>query len=608
LLKIFKHLEGLGWPALVIIALLIVQAYAELSLPQYMSEIVDIGIVQRGLPDMPPQLIEIKEAEGVDFSRIQLDYLLNKGSIMLAFSVVVMITAIAVSFLSARAGASMGRQLREKVFKKIISFSNAEIDRFSTASLITRSTNDIQQVQMAMIMSLQMMFKAPILGIGGVIKVVATETGMGWIVGAALGIILAIVIILMAVAMPVFKRMPLLIDRLNLVSREILTGTNVIRAFGREKDEEKRFESASTDLKLNQLFISRVMALMMPLMMLIMNGITVAIVWFGVRGVDYGDMMVGDMMAFITYTILIVMSFFMLTMMSVMLPRAIVSAKRLEEILATKVSINDPEKPLDEKLKTVPLKGFLSFENVSFRYPGALEDALAKLNFTANPGETTAIIGSTGCGKSTLLNLIPRFYEATGGRITLDGIDISKITQAKLRSLIGYVPQNAVLFSGDIASNIKFAGDFITDEQMIKAAKVAQASGFISEKENQYESEISQGGTNVSGGQRQRLSIARAIAKQAKIFLFDDSFSALDYQTDVALRKALKQYAKKATVIIVAQRINTILHSDKIIVLDEGEIAGIGTHEELLNSCEAYQEIANSQFSEEELRGKIAYE
>ncbi|MCL2050616.1 MAG: ABC transporter ATP-binding protein/permease [Lachnospiraceae bacterium] len=608
MLKIFKHLEGLGWPALVIIALLIVQAYAELSLPQYMSEIVDIGIVQRGLPDMPPQLIEIKEAEGVDFSRIQLDYLLNKGSIMLAFSVVVMITAIAVSFLSARAGASMGRQLREKVFKKIISFSNAEIDRFSTASLITRSTNDIQQVQMAMIMSLQMMFKAPILGIGGVIKVVATETGMGWIVGAALGIILAIVIILMAVAMPVFKRMPLLIDRLNLVSREILTGTNVIRAFGREKDEEKRFESASTDLKLNQLFISRVMALMMPLMMLIMNGITVAIVWFGVRGVDYGDMMVGDMMAFITYTILIVMSFFMLTMMSVMLPRAIVSAKRLEEILATKVSINDPEKPLDEKLKTVPLKGFLSFENVSFRYPGALEDALAKLNFTANPGETTAIIGSTGCGKSTLLNLIPRFYEATGGRITLDGIDISKITQAKLRSLIGYVPQNAVLFSGDIASNIKFAGDFITDEQMIKAAKVAQASGFISEKENQYESEISQGGTNVSGGQRQRLSIARAIAKQAKIFLFDDSFSALDYQTDVALRKALKQYAKKATVIIVAQRINTILHSDKIIVLDEGEIAGIGTHEELLNSCEAYQEIANSQFSEEELRGKIAYE
>ncbi|MCL2719553.1 MAG: ABC transporter ATP-binding protein/permease [Lachnospiraceae bacterium] len=601
MLKIFKHLKGLSWPVTAIISLLIIQAYCELALPQYMSEIVDIGITQRGVPDSTPLLISQQVAAGVDFSKIQLDYLLNKGSVMLAFSVAVMLTAIAVAFLSARAGASIGRQLRDKVFKKIVSFSNAEIDRFSTASLITRSTNDIQQVQMTAIICLQMVFKAPIIGFGGVIKVAATQTGMGWIIGVALGTILMIVIILMLVAMPVFKKMPVLMDRLNLVSREILTGTNVIRAFGREKYEEKRFDTASIDLKNNQLFVSRVMALMMPLMMFIMNGITLAIVWFGTRGVDYGDLMVGDMMAFITYTMLIVMSFLMLTMISVMLPRAIVSAKRIEEILKTEATIYDEKNSHDEKLDKV--EGIISFEDVSFRYPGADEDALENLQFAARPGETTAIIGSTGCGKSTLLNLIPRFYDVSAGRITLDGIDIRDITQAKLRSLIGYVPQKGVLFSGDIASNIKFAGNWISDGQMRNAAEIAQANEFINEKENHYEAEISQGGTNISGGQRQRLSIARAIAKQPKIFLFDDSFSALDYKTDIALRKALKQKTKDTTTIIVAQRINTILHANKIVVLDEGKIVGIGTHEELLKNCEAYQEIANSQFSEQELRG-----
>jgi ATP-binding cassette subfamily B protein len=598
---IFKHVKGLGWPVLAIIFFLMIQAYCDLALPQYMSDIVDIGITQRGIEDATPLFIAEQEAAGVDFSKIQMDYLWNKGSIMLVFSVVAMTAATLVSFFSARTGASMGKQLRDKVFRKIISFSSAEVDSFSTATLITRSTTDIQQVQMASIMILRMILLAPILGIGGIIKVAGTRSGMGWIIGVAVLVILIIVIILMIVAMPRFKKMPLLLDRMNLVSREILTGTNVIRAFSREKYEEKRFDVASTELKNNQLFVSRVMALMMPLMMLIMNIITLAIVWFGARGVDLGNLMVGDMMAFITYTMLIVMSFLMLSMISIMLPRAIVSAKRIDEILVTEATIHDHEKPLDEKLSL--LKGVINFEDVSFRYPGADEDALINLSFTANPGETTAIIGSTGCGKSTLLNLIPRFYDVTGGRIMIDDIDIRDITQKKLRNLIGYVPQKGVLFSGDITSNIKFAGDWISDGQMQDAAEVAQASDFIAEKEDQYESEISQGGTNVYGGQRQRLSIARAIAKQARIFLFDDSFSALDYKTDIALRKALNKKISDATVIIVAQRINTIIHADKIIVLDDGKIVGVGRHEELLGSCEAYQEIASSQLSEQELKG-----
>jgi len=599
LFSIFKHVKGLGLPAVAVIILLVIQAYFELSLPQYMSDIVDIGITQRGVPDSTPLAIAEQEAAGVDFSKTQMRYLLNKGGIMLAFSMIMMSAAILVGFFSARTGASMGMQLRDKVFRKIISFSNAEIDRFSTASLITRSTNDIQQVQMTAIMMLRMIFYAPILGIGGVIKVFGTRTGMGWIIGAAVGAVLILIIILLIIGMPKFKKMPILFDHMNLVSREILTGTNVIRAFGREKYEEKRFDSASTDLMNNQLFVSRVMALMMPLMMFIMNGITLIIVWFGAKGVDLGNLMVGDLMAFITYTMQIIMSFLMLSMISVMLPRALVSAKRVNEILVTEATINDIVNPLDEKVKSA--KGDISFENVSFCYPGASDDALTDLSFTACSGETTAIIGSTGCGKSTILNLIPRFYDVTAGRITLDGVDIRDISQSKLRSLIGFVPQKGVLFSGNITSNIKFAGDFITDEQMHDAAMVAQAADFIAEKDDNYESEISQGGTNVSGGQRQRLSIARAIAKQAKIFLFDDSFSALDYKTDIALRKALNKKINDATVIIVAQRINTILHADKIIVLDDGKIVGTGTHKELLKSCEEYCEIANSQLSEKEL-------
>ena len=601
MLKIFRHIRGVGWPVVAIILIIIVQVYFDLALPEYMSDIVDIGISKRGVPDSNPLLITQQEAAGVDFSKIQRDYLLNKGGYMLAFSVVVMLASIVISYLSARTGASIGKQLRDKVFKKIMSFSSAETDHFTTASLITRSTNDIQQVQMAAIMSLHMVFRAPIVGVGGFMKVAATETGMGWVIGIALCIIFLIVFSLIMFALPAFKKMPVLIDRLNLISREILTGINVIRAFGREKYEEKRFDEASSDLMDNQLFVSRVMALMSPLMILIMNGITISIVWFGVSRVDHGTLLIGDMMAFISYAVMIVMSFLLLTMVSVMVPRAAVSAKRIEEILSTEVTIHDNTHPHDEKLYKP--EGIIGFNDVSFRYPGALADVLSGISFTAHPGETTAIIGSTGCGKSTLINLIPRFYDVCGGSITIDGVDIRDISQSKLRSLIGYVPQKGVLFSGDIASNIKFAGLHISDEQMQDAAIVAQADEFINEKEGQYESEISQGGTNVSGGQRQRLAIARAIAKQAKIFLFDDSFSALDFRTDVNLRKALKEKIKDATVLIVAQRINTILHADKIIVLDEGKIAGIGKHEELLHNCEAYQEITRSQLSEKELKG-----
>lgn len=585
--KLLKHLRGYEWSVAAIIALFIVQAYCNLSLPQYMSDIVDVGITQLAI-------VGTDNAEAMD-------YLLGRGGGMLFFSVIMMAASILVSLLAARTGAGMGNRLRGKVFKKVISFSNAEIDQFSTASLITRSTNDIQQIVMVTIFLLRMIIYAPILGIGGIIKVAETETGMSWIIGVAVGIILVIVGILLAVTMPKFKKMQPLIDRLNLVSREILTGTSVIRAFSRERYEEKRFDGANQDLMRNQLFVNRIMALMMPLMMLIMNGITLAIVWFGAQGIDTGTLMVGDMMAFITYAMEIVMSFLMLTMISVMLPRALVSAKRIDEILVTEETIHDAAQVRDKLLDQA--KGRVIFEDVSFRYPNANEDALEHLSFTAVPGETTAIIGSTGCGKSTLLNLLPRFYDVTAGRITIDGVDIREVSQSKLRSLIGLVPQKGVLFSGDITSNIKFAGDWITDEQMTEAAEVAQAAEFIAEKPDKYDSEIAQGGTNVSGGQRQRLSIARAIAKQARIFLFDDSFSALDYKTDIALRKALNEKVKTATVIIVAQRINTILHANKIIVLDDGRIAGIGTHRELLANCEAYQEIAGSQLSEAELAG-----
>lgn len=543
-------------------------------------------------------------ALGMDLDAIQMNYLKYKGIQMLGMAIIMTAASVLVSLLAAKTAAGIGRTLRQNVFNKVVSFSNAEMDQFSTASLITRSTNDIQQIQMVEVMLLRMVCYAPIIGIGGIVKVLNTKTGMSWIIVVAVAAIMVLVLILMALAMPKFKKMQDLVDRLNLVSREILTGIPVIRAFSREKHEEERFEEANTNLMKTQLFTNRVMTFMMPAMMFIMNGISVLIVWTGAHGIDQGNLQVGDMMAFITYTMQIVMSFLMLTMISIMLPRAGVAADRIEEVLRTEPSIHDADQVRDEELKDV--KGYVSFNDVCFRYPGADEDALEHISFTAKPGETTAIIGSTGCGKSTLIHLIPRFYDVTGGSITIDGIDIRELSRNKVRSTLGFVPQKGVLFSGTIESNLKFGGEWITDEDMKSAAEVAQATEFIETKKDTYKSPIAQGGTNVSGGQKQRLSIARAIAKNPKIFLFDDSFSALDYKTDVVLRKALKEKVADAAVIIVAQRISTILHADQIIVLEDGHVAGIGRHEELMKNCEAYQEIAKSQLSEAELKGGLA--
>ena len=545
------------------------------------------------------------EAMGKDAGAVQTKYLLVTGAKMLGFTLLMVASAILVSLLASRAAASIGKSLRGQVFNRVMSFSSAEMHRFSTASLITRSTNDIQQVQMVAVMLLRMVIYAPIVGIGGVLKVTETKTGMAWIIALAVGVIMAVVLVLMGIAMPRFQKMQQLVDRLNLVSREILTGLSVIRAFSREKFEEERFDGANRDLMKTQLFTNRVMTFMMPTMMLIMNCVTVMIVWFGAKGIDAGSLQVGDMMAFMTYTMQIVMSFLMLTMVSVMLPRAGVAADRIEEILHTNSSVSDAEKVQDEKLKDC--KGVLSFEDVSFKYPGADDNALEHISFTAEPGKTTAIIGSTGCGKSTLINLIPRFYDVTGGRILLDGVDIRQLSQHGLREVLGLVPQKGILFSGTIASNIKLAGEEqIRDGQMREAADTAQAREFIDGKPEGYDSPVAQGGSNVSGGQKQRLAIARAIAKDPKIYLFDDSFSALDYKTDAALRQALGRKASNATVLIVAQRISTILHADQILVLDDGRIAGKGTHEELLKNCGAYQEIARSQLSESELKGGAA--
>ncbi len=711
--KILKNLGRHKLAVFVIFLLLIVQAYCDLSLPQYMSDIVDIGIQQSGIAYAVPEEmredtmenlclflseqdakklrdsyqelsngnyeltlqenVELEELErilgmplvvmssmteetGMDMEtlRTMLDsgqitkeqileteeqakkqmgdmsesiisqkarlmvreeyealgyhmedyqnrYMLRTGGKMLAMTVVMTLASIVAGLLASRVSAKVGRDLRGKVFKKVVAFSNHEIEQFSTASLITRSTNDIQQVQMVTVLLLRMIMYAPIIGIGGVVKVAGTKTGMGWIIGVAVGSIILLVGVLMSVTMPRFKKMQTLVDRLNLVSREILTGISVIRAFSREKFEEKRFEGANRDLMKTQLFTSRVMSMMMPAMLLIMNCITVLIVWFGAKGVDLGNLQVGDMMAFITYTMQIVMAFLMITMISVMLPRAGVAANRIEEVIQTPETVLDPTLPMDDKKED--WCGEVAFEDVSFRYPGAEEDAVSHISFTASPGRTTAIIGSTGCGKSTVLNLIPRFYDVTGGRITMDGVDIRQMTQKKLRDLVGYVPQKGVLFSGTIASNIKFSGN-VSETQMLEAAEIAQAKEFICEKEEEYESPISQGGTNVSGGQKQRLSIARAIAKNPKVFLFDDSFSALDYKTDVTLRKALQEKTEEAAVIIVAQRISTILHADQIIVLEDGGVVGMGTHDELMANCETYQEIARSQLSEQELKNQ----
>ena len=541
------------------------------------------------------------EAQGVARD-VQMGYLFRVGGQMLALTLLMVAVAVAVGFLASRVSAAIGRDLRRETFSSVIGFSNAEIENFSTASLITRTTNDIQQVQFVCVILLRMVAYAPILGIGGVLHVVGNSSGLSWIVVLDVALLLLLLLFLMSVAMPKFKVMQQLVDRLNLVSREILTGIMPVRAFSREKFEEQRFDNANKELMGTQLFTNRAMVAMMPFMTLIMNGTSLLIVWFGGKAMDAGTMQVGEMIAFITYTMQIVMSFLMLAMVAVMLPRAGVAADRIDEVIRTKATIHDPDEATAKAAQAhTDWQGVVQFEDVSFRYPGADSDALEHISFTAKPGETTAIIGSTGCGKSTLLNLIPRFYDVTGGKVTVDGIDVREMPQAQLHDLLGYVPQKGVLFSGTIDSNLKFGGKDITDAQVQKAAAIAQATDFIEAKPEGYQSPIAQGGSNVSGGQKQRLSIARAIAKNPKVYLFDDSFSALDYKTDVTLRRALKAQTDNATVIIVAQRISTVLHANQILVLDEGRLVGKGTHAQLMVSCPEYQEIARSQLSQKEL-------
>lgn len=700
MLKMLKYMKkSIGWIVL-IVALLFVQAYSDLALPEYTSQIVDTGIQQKGIPDAVPEKIrettlngltmlmepddadqvtaayteaedgicELKDirdeereelndslglammvsmtlsSEGIDISQvpqeqiqmmleqadeqkeqisdsivtqmavtfvqqeyaamgedldqIQMNYLIRSGLQMLGLALISMLAAVLVTFLASRVAALLGHDLRNMVYRKVISFSSAEMNHFSTASLITRSTNDIQQVQMLMTMVFRIVLYAPIIGIGGITKVLETESGMTWILAVAVAALAVLIVTLLVVAMPRFRKLQTLIDRLNLITREILTGLSVIRAFSTEKHEEERFEEANHRLMKTNLFVNRCMTFMMPLMMLIMNGISVLIVYVGAHHIDEGALQVGDMMAFIQYTMQIIMAFLMISMLSVMLPRASVSAKRITEILETEVSIREPEQP---KKPSGDRKGEVEFSHVSFRYPGAEEEVLHDITFTAKKGETVAFIGSTGSGKSTLVNLIPRFFDVSEGSICIDGVDIRDMDIKDLRSRLGYVPQKGVLFSGTIESNLRFGAGEASMEELNKAADIAQASEFIAAKDDGMQSPIAQGGTNVSGGQKQRLSIARAVAKRPEIYIFDDSFSALDYKTDAALRQALKKETSEATTLIVAQRISTILHADKIMVLDNGNVVGSGTHKELLKSCEVYQQIAKSQLSKEEL-------
>ena len=700
MLKMLKYMKkSIGWIVL-IVALLFVQAYSDLALPEYTSQIVDTGIQQKGIPDAVPEKIrettlngltmlmepddadqvtaayteaedgicELKDirdeereelndslglammvsmtlsSEGIDISQvpqeqiqmmleqadeqkeqisdsivtqmavtfvqqeyaamgedldqIQMNYLIRSGLQMLGLALISMLAAVLVTFLASRVAALLGHDLRNMVYRKVISFSSAEMNHFSTASLITRSTNDIQQVQMLMTMVFRIVLYAPIIGIGGITKVLETESGMTWILAVAVAALAVLIVTLLVVAMPRFRKLQTLIDRLNLITREILTGLSVIRAFSTEKHEEERFEEANHRLMKTNLFVNRCMTFMMPLMMLIMNGISVLIVYVGAHHIDEGALQVGDMMAFIQYTMQIIMAFLMISMLSVMLPRASVSAKRITEILETEVSIQEPEQP---KKPSGDRKGEVEFSHVSFRYPGAEEEVLHDITFTAKKGETVAFIGSTGSGKSTLVNLIPRFFDVSEGSICIDGVDIREMDIKNLRSRLGYVPQKGVLFSGTIESNLRFGAGEASMEELNKAADIAQASEFIAAKDDGMQSPIAQGGTNVSGGQKQRLSIARAVAKRPEIYIFDDSFSALDHKTDAALRQALKKETSEATTLIVAQRISTILHADKIMVLDNGNVVGSGTHKELLESCEVYQQIAKSQLSKEEL-------
>lgn len=541
---------------------------------------------------------------GIDMDGLQIRYLATTGGKMAGLALLGMAASVLVGFMASRVGAATGRDLRGRVFRKVVGFSNNEFDHFSTASLITRSTNDIQQIQLIIVMLLRIVLYAPILAIGGVIQVFQTNVSMSWIIGLAVVLIGLVILLLFLVAMPKFRIMQSLVDRVNLVMREILTGLPVIRAFSTQKHEEERFDRANRDLTRTNLFVNRAMTFMMPVMMLIMNGVSVLIMWNGAHGIDNGQMQVGDMMAFIQYTMQIIMGFLMLCMLSIMLPRAAVAADRVEEVLASRTAIKDPDRAEHFAENE---KGVLRFDHVSFRYPGADENVLEDITFTAKPGETTAIIGSTGSGKSTLVNLVPRFYDVTAGSIKLDGADIRNVSQHELREKLGYVPQKGVLFSGDIASNILFGNPDGSEAEMVEAARIAQAEEFIEGKKDRYKSPIAQGGSNVSGGQKQRLSIARAIAKHPEVFIFDDSFSALDFKTDVTLRKALRQKTKESTVLIVAQRISTIMNAEQIIVLDDGRIAGTGTHRELLENCEVYRQIAASQLSEAELQaGKEA--
>lgn len=694
MIKIFKNMIPYWRTISVIVLLLMVQAFCDLALPQYTSDIIDVGIINGGVSHILPQKIREEEFEsaklfmseeekkafersytlagdgvyvrsveeeqaleeldqtllmpillrsyvkngqaqedmprlsqeemeqmsasvgdntllsmgiayakaceaeaGVDVDKRQMDYLWSEGGKMFLMAMLMLLASVGIGYLASKVGAGIGQGLRSSIFQKVVSFSNSEMDRFSTASLITRSTNDIQQIQMVTAILLRMILYAPIIGIGGIYKVAQTGAGMGWIIALAVIVIVGFVLLLVSVAMPKFKMMQKLVDGLNLVSREILTGLSVIRAFGREKREEERFDAANRSLMKTQLFTNRVMNLMMPGMMFVMYGVTLLIVWVSAHRIDAGTLQVGAMTAFITYAMQIVMSFLMLTMMSIMLPRAGVAAERIDEVLTTEVSIEEPKQP-----RTLTKhQGVVSFSHVYFRYREAKEDVLEDIDFTARPGEVTAIIGSTGCGKSTLVNLLPRFYDVTGGSITIDGEDIRTLSLKELRNEIGFVPQKGVLFSGTIASNLRFGNSDADDTLIREAAEIAQASDFIEEKNEGYESAIAQGGSNVSGGQKQRLAIARAIAKQPRIFIFDDSFSALDMKTDAKLRKALEQKVKDSTVIIVAQRISTILNADQILVLDDGKIAGRGTHEELLAGCEVYRQIAKSQLSAKEL-------
>ena len=568
--------------------------------------------MEKQMDDLPDTILEqaavsyvgtAYEALGMDMDGIQIRYLLVTGGKMVALAFLGMAASVLVGFLASRVGAATGRDLRGNVFRKVVGFSNNEFDHFSTASLITRSTNDIQQIQLIVVMLLRIVLYAPILAIGGIIQVFQTNVSMSWIIGLAVVLIGLVILVLFLVAMPKFRILQTLVDKVNLVMREILTGLPVIRAFSTQKHEEERFDDANRMLTKTNLFVNRAMTFMMPVMMLIMNGVSVLIMWNGAHGIDEGQMQVGDMMAFIQYTMQIIMGFLMLCMLSIMLPRAAVAADRVEEVLSSRTVIHDPEQP---KEFSDTKRGLLVFDHVSFKYPGADENVLHDITFTAKPGETTAIIGSTGSGKSTLVNLIPRFYDVSEGSITLDGVDIREVTQHELREKLGYVPQKGLLFSGDIASNIMFGNPDGSESEMIEAAEIAQAVEFIDAKPDGYHSHIAQGGSNVSGGQKQRLSIARAIAKRPEVFIFDDSFSALDFKTDVTLRKALKKRTKDSTVLIVAQRISTILNAEQIIVLDDGKVAGIGTHQELLKSCEVYQQIAASQLSGSELAAGTA--